>query len=597
MAARDFINFVFLIPAYVFLSIISYLALHYVFHQEVLALVLLLIAIAIVGVDLLKQTITSLIHRNFALDYIAILAISVGLFTSQFLVSAIITLMLSGGNALEKYAMARAKKSLTALTDRIPNQVVVLLDDGSESAVAVESVKASTRILVRKGEVIPLDGVLESAVTQTDESSLTGEPFIIDKFKGDQLRSGTINKGNPIQLKVSKEDSESTYRKIIDMVKKAQEEKTPMIRLANKFSTIFTLITLSIVAVTYLLTHNLSRVLAILVIATPCPLILATPIALIGGMNSAARKRIIVKNLSSIEVLSRVDTLIFDKTGTITLGKPIVEEVVIVNKKFDEAKVYGIAEAIERNSLHPLAKAIVHAARFHGSEKLKATKIEEKIGSGISGVVSGKTYVLSKPKGSFQNQIHLSCNGKLIAKFMLADEIKRDTSLTIRKLEKSGLEMHIFTGDKREATEKVMKQLGIDIHVRTDCSPEDKKTGVKELKSAGKITAMIGDGINDAPALAIADVGMVFSHEEHTAASEAADMVFLGGDLDSVIESMNISKKTISIALQSILFGIGLSIAGMILASFGLIIPIIGAFLQEAIDVAVIINALRTSRA
>jgi P-type E1-E2 ATPase len=232
--------------------------------------------------------------------------------------------------------------------------------------IAIADAKIGQEILIRKGEVIPLDGILVSATALTDESSLTGEPYMIDKLQGDELRSGTINAGNPIVLKVTKVDADSTYRKIIEMVKQAQVDKPKFLRMADKYSTVFTLITFTIVLLTYFATGSIERVLAVLVIATPCPLILAAPVALFGGMNAAAKRRVLLKKLSSIEVLSRVTDIIFDKTGTITLGVPKVSSVEVIEKKMELPFVYSVAEAIERHSLHPLAKAIVGQARITG---------------------------------------------------------------------------------------------------------------------------------------------------------------------------------------------------------------------------------------
>ncbi|MBI3034653.1 cadmium-translocating P-type ATPase [Candidatus Woesearchaeota archaeon] len=586
----------FVIPFLVLASIGAYLLANLVLHQQLIGLFILFAGIIIGSFDLVEDTAKSIMEGDFALDYIAILAIAVSILTGEYLVAAILVLMLSGGNTLEKYATRQAKASLTALKDRIPNQVVLWKDGHAGNKVSIESVNVGSLIFVRKGEVIPLDGVLQSENAQTDESSLTGEPYMMEKEKGDHVRSGTINVSDPIVIRVTKADADSTYRKIIEMVKQAQEEKPRIVRLAKKYSTVFTIITLVIAGSAFIIWRDFTRVLAILVIATPCPLILATPIALIGGMNSAAKKRIIVKKLSSMETLSRVNTLIFDKTGTITIGKPVVRQVKIVDRKYTLKDVYSISEAIERNSLHPLAKAVVSAAREFNAPVMHAAGIEEKIGLGISGTVNRKRFTLSKPPKQEKTAIMLMEGGSLVAELYFEDSIKSDSVIIVDKLRRAGLELHIFTGDKREAADSIVKHIREPVSVRAECSPEDKKNGVKELKSLGRITAMVGDGINDAPALAIADVGMVFSHEEHTAASEAADMVFLGGDLKAVHDAIQISKNTIGIAMQSIIVGIGLSIIGMLLAAFGFIPPIIGAFLQEVIDVSVIINALRASR-
>jgi heavy metal translocating P-type ATPase len=594
-----------LVPGVVLLGIGAYLAL------EALGLTSLAVAVAVavtlVGSwGLLVETVTLLLRRQYALDYIAVLAIGVGLWAGEYVVAMIIALMVSSGRTLEEYGVSRAKRSLTALVDRIPAEVLLWEDapagDGRPGARAhVAEVAVGQRIYVRKGEVIPLDGVLVSPAGLTDESSLTGEPYEIEKLAGDPIRGGTVNLGDPIVVRVTRPAGDSTYAKIVAMVRQAQEEKAPLVRLADRYSGIFTVLSLTIAACAYLYAEywrgadGLHAILSVLVVATPCPLILATPIALLGGVNAAARNKIIVKSLASLEALSRIDAVIFDKTGTITLGQPRVSEVVNLSDRSD-AEILGIVEAIERSSLHPLAKALVAYARQHGATPVQATEVREEIGRGISGVVDGRRYALSRVQGGAGMAIELTLDGARLAGFAFEDQIKEDSRRTIAELRRLGPRLFIFTGDRREAALKVAERLGSDVTVRAECSPADKQAGIEELRRQRNVTAMVGDGINDAPALALADVGLVFSNEEQTAASEAADIVFLGGDFALVGDAVRISRRTVGIAAQSILWGIGLSVTGMGCAALGLLPPIMGAALQEAIDVGVILNALRATR-
>ncbi|MCL5970761.1 MAG: cadmium-translocating P-type ATPase [Patescibacteria group bacterium] len=585
----------FKVPAIILLGIVLYVILELVKFPLPAAVVA--VSITLLGsYRLVKESVENLLHRRYALDYIAILAIVVSLITKEYIVAAILALMIESGRTLEDYGVAQAKKSLTKLAERIPNEVTLWENKRAGIKISIGKVKKGDLILIRKGEVIGLDGILESEAGFTDEASLTGEPYAVEKIKGDPIRSGTINVGDPIIVKVLKLQTDSTYNKIIELVKKAQDEKSPFVRMADKYSGYFTIVTLVITGFSYVYSgFDLTRALAVLVIATPCPLIIATPIALLGGVNAASKRNIIVKKLASIEVLSRAKSLIFDKTGTITLGKPRVVEF-FNRSKYQDAELLAISESIERNSLHPLAKAVVEFAKGKNAKIVHAEKIEEKVGQGISGTVSGKRYKLSKLEDKEGMAIGIYEGSMLLAGFRFEDEIKQESKSTIQHLKNWGFELFIFTGDKKEAAKKLVKNLNLDVTIKAECTPEDKQEGINNLKKQGKITAMVGDGINDAPALALADVGMVFSNEEQTAASEAADIVFLGGNFSLVIESVNISKKTIKIAKQSIFFGIGLSVLGMVFASFGLVHPIGGAFLQEAIDVAVIINALRASR-
>lgn len=591
----------FRVPLLVIVGILLYLLL-LLSNLPTAGLVIGVLSIVIGSYELFADTFQSLLKKQFALDYIAILAIVVSLITREYLVGMVIALMIASGRNLEAYGVRSAKRSLTKLIDRIPREVLLWKDDHAGEKIHIEKVTKGQQVFIRKGEVIPLDGLLVSQQAEIDESSLTGEPYPVDKIEGDSLRSGTINIGEPLVLTVTNEAKDSTYRKIISLVEKAQGEKAPLIRLADKYSTIFTIITAVIAGIAYLLHPGLESILAVLVVATPCPLIIATPIALLGGVNAAAKRRIIIKRLASLEVLARVTSIIFDKTGTITIGKPTVTQFHTLAATPSRTTLLGIAEAIERQSLHPLAKAIVAFASSHKAPLFHATQVKEVIGKGISGTINGTTYTLSKLKSkeSIGMEIGIYQQATLLATFTFEDEIKQDSKEIVKELEQKGIGLALLTGDKQAAAEKVVGLLGGNIMVKAETTPEEKAAYITLLQSgtstAHKVVAMVGDGINDAPALALADVGMVFSNEEQTAASEAADIVFLGGTFKAVEESLFIAKRTIQIAMQSILWGIGLSIFAMILAALGIIPPLFGAGIQEAIDVAVILNALRATR-
>lgn len=586
----------FKLPIVVSFGLIFYIIL-VITKQTQISFVVALITIALGSYELFKEVYEDLKAKNLAIDYIAILAVIVALITQEYLVGIVIALMLSTGRTLEEYGANSAKKTLTSLAERIPHDALLEVD-GQTQMTSVNQIKKGQTIVVRKGEVIPLDGILDSPNGVLDESSLTGEAYPVDKITGDIIRSGTINLSSPIRIKVTNDKESSSYTKIVNLVQKAQKEKAPLVRLADKYSVWFTVVTFIIAGFTYFRIGTLESILAVLVVATPCPLILATPIALIGGMNKSAKKRAIIKRLSSIEVLSRVNTIVFDKTGTITLGKPKVTTFEIKDSKLLESELLSIAGSIERNSLHPLAKAVVAYSEEKKAKILRVEEVHEIIGKGIEAKIDGKDYSLTKVSdsnspdmiiGLFQGNIHL-------ASFTLEDQIKPETKKIVQSLKDKGFGMFIFTGDKYSVAKKLVEKLGIDIEFSAEMKPEDKQKGIEELKKQHKTTAMVGDGINDAPALALSEVGMVFSNEEQTAASEAADIVFLGGSFSSVIDTMQDAKNTIRIAKQSIFWGIGLSIGAMVLASFGYIPPIAGAIIQEGIDVAVIINALRTSR-
>ncbi|MEI6327427.1 MAG: heavy metal translocating P-type ATPase [Candidatus Roizmanbacteria bacterium] len=587
----------FAVPLVALTSIIGGLVAQYGFGSPAIAQVIYGTGVAIGSLKLIRETVRSILKGNLALDYIAILAISVGVISGHYLVAAVIVLMLSGGEALEDYSLQKAQSSLTNLANRIPHTVHLWENNAFGQIVSIEHVNIGQEICIRKGEVIPLDGILVSTATVIDESSLTGEALPVDKKSGDLIRSGTVNMSSSIVVRVTKAEKDSTYRKIVTMVQEAQSEKAPLIRLADKYSGVFTLISLALAVIAYFASGGeLSRVLAVLVIATPCPLILATPIALMGGMSAAASKRIIFKRLASIEVLSRVDALMFDKTGTITVGKPVVSRVDMLDHAIDPSHAHAITYILEKNSLHPLAKALVTYLHALPRGVVQVTDITEEIGKGISGRVGEDVYRLGKPATQEGMMVALRRNDTDIVHYHLTDVIKPDSTKVFSSLLKQGIELSIFTGDTQAHADDMVKALGIPVTVKAHCTPEDKKNGIHSAKQKGHIIAMVGDGINDAPALAYADVGMVFSNEENTAATEAADVVFLGGNTHQITDALSISKRTIKIATQSIFVGIGVSTIGMLFAAAGFVPPIVGAFIQEAIDVAVILNALRASR-
>jgi heavy metal translocating P-type ATPase len=584
----------FRLPIIVTLGLFTYLIL-ILWNFSTPAIIVSIITIIIGSYKLLLETYEDIKNRQFGLDYIAILAIVVSLVTHEYLVGIILALMIASGRNLEEYAASSAKRSLTELSERIPHDVLVLYDNKTATK-RVRDVKVDEIIVVRKGEVVPLDGVLLSHSATVDESSLTGEALFVEKYKGDILRSGIINVQNVINIKVTKEEKNSTYHQIVLLVEHAQSEKAPLVRLADKYSIYFTLITLALSLLALFLHGTLESILAVLVVATPCPLILATPVALIGGMNAQAKKRIIIKQLASIEALARVTTIVFDKTGTITLGKPTVRKLEITDKNYSKSQLLSAISAIERNSLHPLAKAIVAFAK--DAPHVNAKNVKEIIGQGIEGVVNNASYTLkSLPNSSSQMRIGVFAQSKQVATLYFTDEIKSESKETLTNLERLKLKVMILTGDKYEVAKELVEKLKLSIDTKAELTPEGKQNEISALKKQGEVVAMVGDGINDAPALALSDVGMVFANEEKTASSEAADIVLLGGDFSSVLYSLLSSRRTIAIARQSILAGIGMSILCMIAASFGLIPPLIGALLQEGIDVAVILNALRASKA
>lgn len=586
----------FVTPSLVMSSLVLYALAWWLKVPDEAANVVLLAGVAVGSWRLVVDTVRSLLQKTFALDYIAILAITVGLLTHNYLVAGVIVLMMSGGNALEDFAQRRAKKSLTALKNRIPNQAQVVEASGEILTQAIDDISIGSVVLVRKGEVVPIDGVLVSDEAILDESSLTGEAYPVSKEPGDAVRSGTLNVGQVLQLKTTVVSRDSSYSKIVALVQEAETVQTPFVQLADSLSLWFTVVTLVLAGLALLLSGDWQRVLAVLVIATPCPLILATPIALIGGLNSAARQRTIFKRLAALEAFARVDTMVFDKTGTLTLGQPQLESVTVLSESLTKKQVLALASGLEKNSLHPYAKAIVADAAAHRIKPAAVTEVSEQVGRGISGRYRGQRYHLAASRQHPDSQVVLYRGSSELAVFSFRDELKRGTTQSLERLMSMGVEIHIFTGDTAERASQLRQVLPDSISVQTDLKPEDKQRLLRQLKQRGQVVGMVGDGINDAPALALADVGLAFAHQEQTAASEAADIVVLGGDVTRVVSLLQIARRTMTIARQSIFVGLGLSIGGMLLAVAGLLPPILGAIAQELIDVAVIVNALRSTQ-
>ena len=559
---------------------------------------LAVIVIVLGATPLVRESIRALRERRYALDYLALLAIAAAIAAVEFQVGAVIALMLASGQALEEYGVRRARRSLSLLADRIPRIALVVADGEEPRALPVDEITIGSVVLVRHGEVLPLDGDLLSDRALVDESSLTGEPYLLDKVRGDEVRSGTVNQGPPLELCVRREARDSTYRQILGLVEAAQEDSAPMARLADRYSLVFSVVAIALASAAWWYSGSLDRALAVLVVATPCPLILGVPIALMGGVNRAARDKIIVKRLAGLEVLARLSYLILDKTGTITVGRP---ELVRIDPgpcgAFTPDELLAFTAAVERHSLHPIAKSLVEAAQTRSLPLLQVSDVQEVAGQGIGATVAQHHVVVhgvSAPHG--QMRVMCEVDGQAAGTFVLEDRLKPDARAVFQRILRLGVELAIATGDRRAAAEHAVMQLGLPLTIEAECTPAFKLDLIRAHQRLGRRVGMVGDGINDAPALAQADVGLVFSHEARTASSEAADIVLLGGELRQVWQALEIARQTVLVATEGILLGIGLSVAAMVVAALGYLPPLAGAFLQEGIDVLVIVNALRATR-
>ena len=559
---------------------------------------------------LLVSMVRDLLAGRLGVDAVAFVSMSAALGLGEGLAGAVVAVMYAGGNVLEDFAVARAERDLKSLVDRAP-RVAHRPTKGAIEDIPIEQVAAGDAILVRAGEVIPVDGVVSSANSMIDESALTGEPIPVNRRAGEPARSGTLNAGEAFELRATATAGESTYAGIVRMVTAAQTAKAPFIRLADRYALLLLPITLIVAGAAWLLSADPIRGLAVLVAATPCPLILAAPAAFIAGVSQAARRGILIKGGGALEALARTHTVMFDKTGTLTVGGArLVAVEAAPGESADE--VLRLAASIEQASHHVVATAIVAAAMAKGLTLDMPSDIRETMGSGIEARINGRqvragshqlVYGSRRPedwavralrRAAWRSalSVFVAVEGRPIGALLLGDELRRETPRAIQALRSAGaMRIVMVTGDRADAAETIGAALDLDA-VLADRVPSDKVDAVA-VEQRLNPTLMVGDGINDAPALAKADVGIAMGARGASASSQAADVVILVDRLDRVSDAVSIARRTRGIAVQSIVAGMGLSGAAMAAAAVGWLPPVAGALTQEAIDVAVILNALR----
>ena len=557
------------------------------------------------AIPVLRNIYESLKHREYGVDILAATAIITSVIMGEYWAGIIIVVMLTGGEALEDYAEKRAKTELTALMDRAPKKAHVV-KGRKVVETPVRQVKVGDKLVIRPGDVVPVDSIIIEGQSSFDESSLTGESLPVDKSTGDQILSGAINVDAAITVKTLHTAADSQYEQIIKLVKAAASSQAPFVRMADRYSIPFTIISFMIAGGAWILSGDPMRFLQVIVVATPCPLILAAPIALISGMSRAAKHGVIVKNGGALERLAAIQTMGFDKTGTLTRGKPVVHSVKTFNG-FSKELVLGFAGALEQKSGHVLAQAVVSEAKRQGYKLPKTKGVVEKSGFGLSGIVKQDPVLVGTlafmeeqgielPTSTKRAQISktssfVAVDGVLAGVIHFADEIRPEAKNTIKTLKQLGIKhLLMVTGDNQHTAKAIAKQIGIT-DVTADCLPAEKLLAIENVKH--KPVAFVGDGVNDAPVLTAADVGIALGARGSTAASESADVVVMLDDLGRVSQSVAIAKRTFSIARQSILIGIFISVGLMFIFSSGRFAPIWGAALQEVVDVIVIINALR----
>lgn len=555
-----------------------------------------------VAIKMFITMIGKIAHGKVGVDVLAIAAVVATNAVNEQWAALVIVLMLTGGEVLEDYASKRAQAELTALMDRAPK--LAHRKTGEALAdVPIEQIVVNDVVTVMPGEVIPVDGTVLKGIALVDESSLTGESEPVEKKEGDEVSSGTVNGETPLDVTVMRTSKDSQYAQIVELVKAASDSRAPFVRLADRYAVPFTIISFAIAGVAWWISKQPIRFAEVLVVATPCPLLLGAPIAMISGMSRAAKHGIIMKSGAVLEQLSRVKSAAFDKTGTLTENQLHVTAVQAANG-VNVDDVLQIAASVESQSNHMTAMAIVDAAKDKGLSLLPVESPTEAAGKGIIATVHGKQVLAGRRILLTENGIdeaaipHAAHTATLIAvdgmycgAVIFADTVRPNSKPTLQRLNALGVQKLVMvTGDNNDTANKVAQAIGIT-NVYAECLPKDKVEIVANLQP--KPSMMVGDGINDAPVLAASDIGIAMGARGATAASESADVVIMLDDISKAADAVAISKRTIRIALQSIMAGIIISIGLMLFATTGKLPAIAGAGLQELVDVIVILNALR----
>jgi heavy metal translocating P-type ATPase len=568
----------------------------------------------VVLVPLVLSTARSLLRGDVGVDAIALVAIVWALALGQLLAAAIVALMMSGGAALEAWAAGRARRELRLLVERAP-RIAHRYVDGTVEEVTVDELRPGDTVSVRAGEIVPADGAVAAGEAVLDESALTGEALPVTISRHGHVRSGTANAGETFDLRVTSAAAESAYAAIVRLVRAAETDRARFTRMADRYAAYFLPFSLTLAGIAWLASGNSTQGLAVMVVATPCPLILAAPIAFVAGLSRAARAGIIVKGAGALERLGGAKTVLLDKTGTLTLGQPELERIIPLGDLVaDEA--LRLAASLDQMSAHVLAESLVVGAAARGIELALPTSVREEPGRGILGDVGGRRVAVGSSSWLEANgydgahdqarahnagdeagraKILVGVDGVLAAIIVMGDRLRPGADTLAQELHEAGIaHVALVTGDRPEVADEVARNAGIE-HVYAEQTPEGKLSVVRAMRGRPGLqnVVMVGDGINDAPALALADVGIAMAGKGATISSETADVVITVDNADRIALSILIGRRSLRIARQSVIYGLGLSVAAMFVAAFGYLPPVWGALFQEVIDVAVILNALR----
>ncbi|WP_083603345.1 heavy metal translocating P-type ATPase [Bowdeniella nasicola] len=565
----------------------------------------------IVAADQFRDMVEDLRRGAWGIDILAIVAICATVLVGEYWAALVVCLMLSGGEALEDFASARARSELTGVLERAPS-LAHRVDGDTVTTIPVTEVRVGDILLIRPSEILPVDAELMTERAALDESSLTGESLPVTHTRGDEVMSGSLNGSSAIHVRALSDAANSRYQQIVSLVAEAAESRSPMVRLADRIALPFTLFSLAVAGLGWYLAGDPLRAAQILVVATPCPLLIAAPVAFMAGMSRAARAGIIVKDGGTIERLSRIETAAFDKTGTLTRGAPEVVDITVANG-FSADEILQHAAAVEEYSTHPLARAIVAAAQTKGLSVPAASDVTEAVAAGFEGIVNGRKVAVGKQswiadivtdpsaiEGMRRGQkagtslVHVAIDGRYVGVIALADQYRPEAARTIAELGRLGVgRVMMLSGDTPATAKLVGKELGID-DVRAGLLPEDKVGAINDASI--KPVMMVGDGVNDAPVLAAADVGVAMGLTGSAAAADSADVVLMKDDVHRAAVAVGVGQHTTRVALQAIGIGVALSVILMGIAFTGVMPAIVGAGAQELVDLVCILWALRAMK-
>lgn len=559
--------------------------------------------------SLVIEILRSLSRGEVGLDIVAALSMTAALAFGETLAAAVVAVMYSGGTFLESFAEGRARREMHALLSRVPRTATRHRDNGLED-IPIDEIAPGDRLLIRQGDVVPVDGTLASETGFVDTSALTGESLPVRLMRGAEAMSGATNAGEAFDLTALRPAKDSTYAGIVRLVAEAQASKAPMSRLADKWSLGFLAVTVSIAFAAWWFTGDPIRAVAVLVVATPCPLILAVPVALVAGLSRAAHFGVLIKGAGPLETMARIHTLILDKTGTLTDGRPRIVSIACYGDT-SEQDILRMAAALDQASKHPVAQAVVAAAKAEGLRLPVPSEVVELPGEGVVGRVDGRSIIVGgdgfvagrvgRVSGDASGMaagsvlVAVAIDGQMAGHLVMSDPLRDGAGAMLNGLRREGVRRILLaTGDRADVAERVTEGLGLD-GVRAGLTPDQKVLLVLSERKRGPVM-MVGDGVNDAPALSAADVGVAMGARGAAASAEAADVVLLVDHIDRLGSGIEIAHAARRIAVESVVVGIGLSVVGMIAAAYGYLSPVEGALLQEVIDVAVILNALRALR-